>query len=151
MRWLQIPLYVTKVNQVLVDYTSKCGKFIALFQFGGNMNLWACFLRISIPCEKSKPFSIAGGHLCYLDSKRGSDVTLEKDFHCNSCTETGESDDSLSDLGIDSQDHIQPFMFDHGSTSEEDNAFSALTNWPRFHYLLKIEIIAFQAKFKIRR
>ena len=30
------PLYV---SQVLMDYTSKCGKFIVLFKFGGNMNL----------------------------------------------------------------------------------------------------------------
>ena len=34
----------------------------------------------------------------------------EESGNSNSCTETGESDDSLSDLGIDSQNHIQPFM-----------------------------------------
>ena len=44
LRWLQIPLCVTKVSQVLMDYASKCRKFIVLFKFGGNMNLWVCFI-----------------------------------------------------------------------------------------------------------
>ena len=41
------PILRDKVSQVLMDYTSKCGKFIVLFKFDGKMNLWACFLRIS--------------------------------------------------------------------------------------------------------
>ena len=32
-------LSVTKVNQVLVDYTSKCRTFIAVFKFSDNINL----------------------------------------------------------------------------------------------------------------
>ena len=48
----------------------------------------------------------------------------EEADNSNSCTETGESDDSLSDLRIDSQNHIQPFMFElqHGSSSEESHS-----------------------------
>ena len=48
----------------------------------------------------------------------------EEADNSNSCTETGESDDSLSDLRINSQNHIQPFMFElqHGSSSEESHS-----------------------------
>ena len=48
----------------------------------------------------------------------------EEADNSNSCTETGESDYSLSDLEIDSQDHIQPFMFEHqhGSSSKESHS-----------------------------
>ena len=50
---------------------------------------------------KNATFAIVGRHLCYLDSNRGSDVTLdemsdeEEADNSNSCTETGESDDQL--------------------------------------------------------
>ena len=41
------------------------------------------WVQFCFPCEKSRiknaTFSIVGRHLCYLDSKRGSDVTLDKD------------------------------------------------------------------------
>ena len=48
----------------------------------------------------------------------------EETDNSNSCTETGESDYSLSDLEINSQDHIQPFMFghQHGSFSKESHS-----------------------------
>ena len=48
----------------------------------------------------------------------------EEADNSNSCTETGESDDSLSDLGIDSQNYIQLFMFElqYGSSSEESHS-----------------------------
>ena len=48
----------------------------------------------------------------------------EEADNSNSCTETGERDDSLSDLRIDSQNHIQPFMFElqYGSSSEESHS-----------------------------
>ena len=48
----------------------------------------------------------------------------EEADNSNSCTETGESDYSLSDLGIDSQNYIQLFMFEqqHGSSSKESHS-----------------------------
>ena len=48
----------------------------------------------------------------------------EEADNSNSCTETGESDYSISDLGIDSQNYIQLFIFEpyHGSSSKESHS-----------------------------
>ena len=45
----------------------------------------------------------------------------EEPDNSDSCTETAESDDSLSDLEIESHNSIQPFMFEpqHDSSSKE--------------------------------